>query len=68
MFQSYLLSRMVYSPDESQSFPEPVGVLRAVERPTYGGQIDEQMSSLIKSKGKGNLQELLTGDETWTVE
>ena len=65
---AYLLSRMVYHPDETLSFPEPVGVLRAVERPTYGGQIEEQMESVIKSKGKGNLQDLLTGDETWTVE
>jgi 2-oxoglutarate ferredoxin oxidoreductase subunit beta len=65
---AYLLSRMVRDPDETLSFPEPVGIFRAVERPTHNGQFEEQMAGLIKSKGKGNLQDLLTGDETWTVE
>ncbi len=64
---AYLLSRFVYSPDESVSFPEPVGVLRAVERPTFGGKIDEQIAGVYKARGKGSLQDLLTGDETWTV-
>jgi 2-oxoglutarate ferredoxin oxidoreductase subunit beta len=64
---AYLLSRMVYDADGG-GFPEPVGVLRAVERPTYGGQLDDSINALVKARGKGNLQDLLTGDETWTVE
>jgi 2-oxoglutarate ferredoxin oxidoreductase subunit beta len=58
---------MVYDPD-GDGFPEPVGVFRAVERPTHGGQIEDSISTLLKTRGKGNLQDLLTGDETWTVE
>ena len=65
---AYLLSRMVHDPDEQLSFPEPMGVFRAIERPTYGGLIESQMEGMIKSRGKGNLQDLLTGDETWTVQ
>jgi 2-oxoglutarate ferredoxin oxidoreductase subunit beta len=64
---AYLLSRMVHDPDEQLSFPEPVGVFRDIDRPTHHGQVVEQMESLIKARGKGNLQELLAGDETWTV-
>jgi 2-oxoglutarate ferredoxin oxidoreductase subunit beta len=64
---AYLLSRMTYDPDEELSFPEPVGVFRAVEQPTHGAQIDEQVETSIKMRGKGKLQDLLTGDETWTV-
>ncbi len=32
---AYLLSRMVHDPGNDDSFPEVVGVLRAVERPVH---------------------------------
>jgi 2-oxoglutarate ferredoxin oxidoreductase subunit beta len=64
---AYLLSRMVHDPDEQLSFPEPMGVFRAIDRPTHGDLIDEQIASVVKVRGKGDLQELLTSDETWTV-
>jgi 2-oxoglutarate ferredoxin oxidoreductase subunit beta len=64
---AYLLSRMVHVPDDPESFPEPVGVFRAVERPTYTTMVNEQVETTLR-KGRGNLQELLTGDETWVVE
>ena len=60
---AFMLARM-----EQPDFPQPVGIFRAVERPTYIGLIEHQIESTIKSRGKGNLQELLTGDETWVVE
>ena len=28
---------------------------------------ESQMAEVTKARGKGNLQDLLTGDETWTV-
>jgi 2-oxoglutarate ferredoxin oxidoreductase subunit beta len=64
---AYLLSRMVHDPDEPMPFPEPVGVFRAIARPTHDAQVEEQINTLVKARGKGNLQDLLTGDETWTV-
>jgi 2-oxoglutarate ferredoxin oxidoreductase subunit beta len=64
---AYLLSRMVHSPDEENTFPEPIGVFRAVERPTFNEQVERQMEDVVRLKGKGDLQALLTGDETWTV-
>ena len=60
---AYLLSRMV-NPD----FPECVGVFRCVQRPTYDEVLNGQIESVIKSKGPGKLDDLLTGDETWVVE
>src|SRR5947207_687917 len=54
--------------NDPESFPECVGVFRAVERPTYGEQVERQISEVTKSKGKGDLQGLVTGDETWVVE
>jgi 2-oxoglutarate ferredoxin oxidoreductase subunit beta len=60
---AYLLSRMVYP-----EFPECIGVFRAVQRPTYGEVLDHQTEEVIKARGPGSLDELLTGDETWVVE
>lgn len=64
---AYLLSRMVHVAGDPESFPEPVGIFRAVERPTYAEQVNAQMEEVLKKKGAGDLQELLTGDETWVV-
>jgi 2-oxoglutarate/2-oxoacid ferredoxin oxidoreductase subunit beta len=58
-----MLSRMVY-PD----MPECLGVLRAVERPTFDEQLRQQNEKAIKAKGRGRLEGLFTSDDMWTVE
>jgi 2-oxoglutarate ferredoxin oxidoreductase subunit beta len=65
---AYLLTRMVHLPDDEQSFPECVGVFRAVQRPTFDELVERQIDDVIKAKGRGDLQALLTGDETWVVQ
>jgi 2-oxoglutarate ferredoxin oxidoreductase subunit beta len=65
---AYLLTRMVYTPGDEPSFPECVGVFRAVERPTFNELVDGQIADVQRARGRGNLQELLSGDETWVVE
>jgi 2-oxoglutarate ferredoxin oxidoreductase subunit beta len=60
---AYLLSRMTH-PD----FPEPVGVFRAVERPTFEAQVTDQIDAVVQSKGPGKLDELFRSDDLWTVE
>jgi 2-oxoglutarate ferredoxin oxidoreductase subunit beta len=60
---AYLLSRMTH-PD----FPEPVGVFRAVERPTFEAQVGDQIDGAITAKGPGKLDELFRSDDLWTVE
>ena len=60
---AYLLSRMVHP-----AFPEVIGVLRAVERPTFDDAVNSQIDSAIKAKGRGKLEDLFASDETWTVE
>jgi 2-oxoglutarate ferredoxin oxidoreductase subunit beta len=57
---AHLLSRMVYP-----NLPECVGVLRCVERPTYGDLLDGQIEEAIRSEGAGHLEELFTGDDAW---
>jgi 2-oxoglutarate ferredoxin oxidoreductase subunit beta len=58
-----MLSRMFW-PD----FPVPVGVLRAVPRPTHDQLIAQQISAAVASRGEGDLAEALASGETWTVE
>jgi 2-oxoglutarate ferredoxin oxidoreductase subunit beta len=59
---AYLLSRMHY-PD----FPEPMGVFRCVERPTYEDLVVGQVRE-ARRQHRGQLEELLSQGETWTVE
>src|SRR5262245_37686277 len=59
---AFLLSRMRY-PD----FPEPLGVFREVEQERYVNIVRRQIEQAKQAKGKGDLQALLTGTETWTV-
>jgi 2-oxoglutarate/2-oxoacid ferredoxin oxidoreductase subunit beta len=60
---AYLLSRMVYP-----AFPEVIGVLRAVERPVFDETLNAQLDDVIKSKGRGKLDDLFAADDTWVVE
>lgn len=49
-------------------FPIPVGVFRAVERPTYEDLLDRQVEETIAARGPGDLAKLLHSGDTWTVE
>lgn len=60
---AYLLSRMRYP-----EFPEPIGVFRAVDRPKYDVELNEQVARARQEKGEGNLDELFHSGDTWTVE
>jgi len=64
---AYLLSRMFHDPADEMSFPEVVGVLRAVQRPAHHELLQRQHDEARNGRGPSNLQDLLTGDETWTV-
>jgi 2-oxoglutarate ferredoxin oxidoreductase subunit beta len=60
---AFLLSRLVMP-----EFPEPVGVLRCVQRPVYEEQVLGQIDDVIKAKGKAKFDELFQSDDIWTVE
>lgn len=59
---AFLLSRMRYP-----QFPEPMGVLRAVERPTYDEGVQGQTHDAIAKHGEGDLEALFNSGDTWTV-
>ena len=60
---AFLLSRLAY-PD----FPDVVGVLRCVERPTFESLVDQQIDEVIEHEGRGTLDDLFAGEDTWLVE
>jgi len=60
---AYLLSRMVYP-----RFPECVGVFRCVQHPSYDELLNKQLEDVIRSKGRGKLEDLFASEDTWVVE
>jgi 2-oxoglutarate ferredoxin oxidoreductase subunit beta len=61
-YLAHMLSRLDY-PD----FPVPVGVLRAVQRPTYDGIVEEQQETALAQRGEGDLETLFNSGDTWEV-
>ena len=59
---AYLLTRMEYP-----EMPVPFGVFRNITKPTYDEMLEAQVQQAVKTKGKGNLKDLIYGPDTWTV-
>ncbi len=59
---AYLLSRMSYP-----EFPEPMGVLRCVDKPRYEVLAHEQIKAAQAKKGPGRLEDLFNEGDVWTV-
>jgi len=58
-----ILAQMAYP-----AFPTPFGILRQIEgRETYEDALHQQIKA-SQANGSGNLQELLTGKNSWVVE
>jgi 2-oxoglutarate ferredoxin oxidoreductase subunit beta len=49
-------------------YPEPLGVFRAVERPTYDALMQQQIDEATEREGPGDFEALLNEGDTWTVE
>jgi len=62
-YLALMLSRMFWP-----EFPVPVGVLRAVPRPTHDQLIADQITTAVGSGGTGDLAAALNSGETWTVD
>lgn len=59
---AYLLSRLRHP-----EFPEPMGVFRAVERPTYDELVNKQVEAARAKLGDGDVEKLLNSGDTWYV-
>ena len=49
-------------------FPRPFGVFYCENRPTYEDALAKQINDAIEAKDKGDLDFLLKGSNTWTIE
>jgi len=63
-----ILSRFFDDPTVSGNFPRPFGVFYQKDRSTYEDQICDQVESMIRKKGEGDLDKLIAGNETWVIE
>jgi 2-oxoglutarate ferredoxin oxidoreductase subunit beta len=60
---AFALSRLADQP----TTPTPVGVFRAVSRPTYDGEMSRQLVEASTKAGAGDLDALLRAAPTWQV-
>ena len=63
---AFMLARMEYH--ESGEFPQPVGIFRDVERPTYEDLLADQINVAVSKSGPGQLEKLIYSGDMWTVE
>lgn len=66
--KAHLLARIFDDPLQEGNLPRPFGVFYDVQRPTYEEALLTQVQEITESKGKGDLDALLEGDNTWVVE
>jgi len=60
---AFMLARM-----DQPEFPQPVGIFRAIERPTYEDMMTDQIEAAVAKAGMGNLEKLINSGDTWLVE
>jgi 2-oxoglutarate ferredoxin oxidoreductase subunit beta len=60
---AFILSRMHWP-----EFPEPLGIFRAIERPTYDAMMQDQIDEARKTMGEGDLAAMMAEGDTWTVD
>ena len=60
---AFMLARM-----EQPEFPQPVGIFRAIDRPTYEDMMIDQIDASIAKAGSGSLEKLINSGDTWVVD
>jgi 2-oxoglutarate ferredoxin oxidoreductase subunit beta len=68
LVKATILSRFFDDPSVEGHFPRPFGVFYVdSKRPTFDDMINAQVETAITSYGKGDLDKLIAGRETWVV-
>ncbi|MEP6746908.1 MAG: 2-oxoacid:ferredoxin oxidoreductase subunit beta [Bacteroidota bacterium] len=66
-FKAQMLVRMFDHPQLEGHLPRPFGVFYESDRPCYEDVMAMQIEEVQATRGKGNLDKLLRGNETWTI-
>jgi 2-oxoglutarate/2-oxoacid ferredoxin oxidoreductase subunit beta len=65
-YKAQILTRLFDDPKTEPHFPRPFGVFFETERPCYEDVMAMQIEEAV-SRGKGDLDKLLRGKETWAI-
>lgn len=66
-YKAQILVRMFDDPSVQGHMPRPFGIFYETERACYEDVMAMQIEETIATKGKGNLDKLLRGNEIWTI-
>ncbi len=66
-YKAQILTRMFDDPNLQGHLPRPFGVFYETDRACYEDVLAMQVQETIAQKGKGDLDKLLRGRETWTI-
>lgn len=66
-FKAQILTRFFDNPADPGHLPRPFGVFYAADRLTYEDGMSLQIEEAIATKGMGDLDALLRGNETWEI-
>lgn len=66
-YKAQILVRMYDNPQHAEHLPRPFGVFYETERACYEDVMQLQIEEIIATKGKGNLDKLLRGNEVWEI-
>ncbi len=67
-YKAQILVRMFDDPSIEGHLPRPFGVFYQTERACYEELLEMQVQEVIAKKGKGDLNKLIRGNETWTIQ
>lgn len=68
LVKAQILTRFFSNPITSYThLPRPFGVFYAIQRPCYEDLLFQQVALAEERKGKGDLDELLSGSQTWEI-
>jgi 2-oxoglutarate ferredoxin oxidoreductase subunit beta len=67
-YKAQILLRMFDDPSIEGHLPRPFGVFYQTERACYEELLEMQVQEVITKKGKGDLDKLIRGNETWTIQ
>ena len=65
--KDYMIASMLSNMTSKPDTPEPIGVLYAIDAPTYEDNIASQISSAVKNKPKSSIQDIINSGDTWVV-
>lgn len=54
--------------EDENSLPRPFGVIYQEDRPQYENLMTDQIEATTKTKGEGDLDALLSGSSTWSID